>query len=617
MAGRIPQEFIDEVLTRTDVVSLVGERVSLRRAGSNYKGLCPFHEEKSPSFIVSPDRQTYHCFGCGAHGTALGFLMEHDGLGFREAVTELAERNGLRLPETHDDTSTRSQLAPIYDVLQEADRRFREALRNHPARGSAVQYLQQRGVSGEIAARFGIGFAPPGWDFLLDGIGRRGELVQAGLVVERDGRHYDRFRDRITFPIRDRRGRVVGFGGRILGDGEPKYLNSPETPVFQKGREIYGLFEALQAQRRPERLVLVEGYMDVIALTQLGVPGAVATLGTATTREQAQVLLRSANQLILCFDGDDAGLQAALRACENVLPALRGDREVRVLLLPPGDDPDTFVRRAGPEAFETEAAQAQPVGDFFFQRMAHDCDRATVDGRARLLDRCLPALKRLQAGAFREAMVARLAELALTDRAHVEQLIQGRADAADGRREDKPAATSRRPEAPTERGGAAGRTPVRFAIALLLQQPDLAAHAGDPDRFADRGVPGLDLLQQLLETLRRDPTVTTARVLNRFEESLWRDALWKLAEWEIPHDDSAVDLLRDSLDRIEELVVLDEQQQALRRLEQATVETAPEVERTLRAAYRLQALLDLAGRRGLTEEEDREARALRKHFRLM
>ena len=624
MAGRIPQEFIDDLLARTDIVGLVGERVALRRMGSNYKGLCPFHQEKTPSFVVNPQRQTYHCFGCGAHGTALGFLMEHDGLPFREAVTELAERNGLPLPETAGRGEQRDDLSPLYDVLAEANRRFQEALKRHPKREAAVNYLRQRGITGEVAARFGLGFAPPGWDFLLGALGSSSALSRAGLVVEKEGRAYDRFRDRITFPIRDRRGRVVGFGGRTVGDGEPKYLNSPETPVFHKGREVYGLYEALHGQRRPEQLILVEGYMDVIALAQAGVPGAVATLGTATSREQAQALLRSTSRLTFCFDGDTAGRQAALRATENVLPLLGGDREVRVLLLDSGDDPDTFVRREGAERFNAELTAAVPAGDFFFEALTAECDRTTVDGRARLLARAVPTLKSLPTGAFREVMVERLAELSVTERSRVEQLLADKkGDGGLSTTSEPPGEAARRSAASSPRARGPGRdqaqrTPVRWAVALLVQDPSLGVRGGEPDRFADRPLRGLDVLQQLLEVTRQNPQITTARVLTRFQGSEYEGALWRLAQWSIPADSDWEQLFDDALHRVEEAIVAEEQRitlQEIDRLDAGGADAAAATER-LRRAQHLQWLLERARSDTLSEGEREQLRALRGEFRL-
>ena len=359
MAGRIPPSFIDDLLARIDIVDLIGQRIALRKAGKDFQARCPFHDERTPSFTVSPDKQFYHCFGCGAHGTAIGFLMEHDRLAFREAVEELAQRVGLVIPSDGEPIRTGPDQGPLYQVLEQAAELYRQQLRSHPEAARAVDYLKGRGLTGEIAARYGLGYAPSGWDFLLSRLGRdpagRQRLLQAGLITDQDGKSYDRLRERIVFPIRDRRGRVIGFGGRVLGDGKPKYLNSPETPVFHKGRELYGLYEAQKARRKLERLLVVEGYMDVIALAQFGIDYAVATLGTATTPEHLQLLLRSAPELVFCFDGDRAGRDAAWKALQTALPLATGNQSLRFLFLPEGEDPDTLVRAEGPGGLRAAA----------------------------------------------------------------------------------------------------------------------------------------------------------------------------------------------------------------------------------------------------------------------
>ncbi|ABM61876.1 DNA primase [Halorhodospira halophila] len=614
MAGRIPDEFIDEVLQRTDIVAVVGERVPLRPGGSNYKARCPFHDERTPSFNVSPERQTYHCFGCGAHGTAIRFLMEHDRMEFREAIEELANRVGLEIPDTGGARRPADEFAPLYRAMAHADQFFRDALRNHPARQSAVEYLRQRGISGEVAARFGLGFAPPGWDNLLRQLNDPRPAIRAGLVIERDQKTYDRFRDRITFPIHDRRGRVVAFGARVVSEGEPKYLNSPETPIFHKGREVYGLYQALQAERRPGRLIVVEGYMDVIALTQQGIPGAVATLGTATTAEQATLLLRSADELVLCFDGDDAGRSAALRAVENLLPVLQGDREVGVLLLPEGTDPDDLVRSEGREAFENRLATATPVIEFYLARLGEACDLTTVDGRARLLERASGSLRRLPRGVIRETLIGQLAELTRTEPERIDRILEGRAETP----RDDPAPQGR--SAPRTPEASLQRTPVRHAIALLLQQPQLATHAGDPDRFADRDTPGLELLQQLLELARTEPNMTTARILERFRDTPHEAPLHRLAAWQrtaMAEGDHQQEF-QDALMRIEEQIIHNEQKRLVRALDQVGQDdqTIDREQELLRQATRLQLLMDRLKRGRISADEEQEMRELRAAFRL-
>ncbi len=365
MPGAIPQHFIDELLSRADIVEIIGRRVPLKKAGREFQACCPFHNEKTPSFTVSPTKQFYHCFGCGAHGSALSFMMEYDRLSFPEAVEELATSMGLEVPREAGFAQGPDH-RPLFDILERAAAYFAQQLRQHAQAAQAVEYLRGRGVSGEVAADFRLGYAPPGWDNLLQALGGGDDsrirlLREAGLITEQDGKRYDRLRDRIIFPIRDTRGRVVGFGGRLLGDGKPKYLNSPETPVFHKGRELYGLFEARQADANPARLLVVEGYMDVVALAQFGISNAVATLGTATTSDHLEKLYRATPELVFCFDGDRAGRDAAWKALQTALPLMREGRQARFLFLPDGDDPDSMVRRIGQEAMQAEIGDALPL----------------------------------------------------------------------------------------------------------------------------------------------------------------------------------------------------------------------------------------------------------------
>ncbi|MDH3311393.1 MAG: DNA primase, partial [Gammaproteobacteria bacterium] len=418
MAGRIPKQFIDELLTRSDIVDVIDARVPLRKAGKDYKACCPFHEEKTPSFTVSADKQFYHCFGCGAHGSAIGFLMDYDHMSFVEAVEELAARAGLTVPkeagaafEKEKDTG-----ADLIELMREAVRFYRQQLREHPQAPRVVNYLKGRGITGEIANEFNLGFAPEGWDNLLRALGKddnsREALARAGLAVKKDsGGYYDRFRDRVMFPIEDHRGRIVAFGGRIIDKGEPKYLNSPETPLFHKGRELYGLFHAREAIKRENRVMVVEGYMDVVALAQFGIDFAVATLGTATTRDHLERLFRHAPDVIFCFDGDRAGREAAWRALENVLPVLREGRQISYLFLPENDDPDTLVRKEGREAFLARLRKAIPLPDYLFDSLSRQVDLGRLDGRARLVELARPLLSNMPAGILREMMLGRLAEL--------------------------------------------------------------------------------------------------------------------------------------------------------------------------------------------------------------
>jgi len=537
MAGRIPSEFIDALLARTDIVSLINSRVPLRKAGKDYQACCPFHDEKTPSFTVSADKQFYHCFGCGAHGSAIGFLMEYERRDFREAVEDLAQQAGMELPAAGEAVLAGPDPRPLYDLLDRAAALYRRQLRQHPQAPRAVEYLKGRGLTGEVAAAFGLGFAPPGWDFLLGTLGvgaqDRERLLRCGLVIEQDGRRYDRFRDRIMFPIRDRRGRVIGFGGRVLGDEKPKYLNSPETPVFHKGRELYGLYEAQKANYRPERLLVVEGYLDVIALAQFGITYAVATLGTATSAEHLRLLLRAAPELVFCFDGDRAGRDAAWKALETALPLATGRQQIGFLFLPEGDDPDTLIRRQGRAEFEQHLDTAMPLSDVLFDRLAAQVDMSSLDGRARLATLAKPLLEKVPAGVYRDMLGARLAELVGIARNRLDT------DAGVGRKRTGPPELRRRP--PRE----------WLVVALVLQHPRLAARIAElDDDWKTLDKPGLRLLSELLERIAADPGITTAQLVHHAEDSLdehYRPYLSRLTDLallaDIPEAGREADLL--------------------------------------------------------------------------
>ncbi len=511
MSGRIPQSFIDELLNRVDIVDVIDARVPLKKTGREYQACCPFHNEKTPSFTVSPGKQFYHCFGCGAHGSAIGFLMDYEHLEFPEAIEELARSLGLEVPReagAAPPAAHREQRDDHFSLLERADRFYRAQLREHTRAERAVDYLKKRGVSGEIAARFGLGYAPPGWDALLTHLGSDAHAqklaLELGLLVRReDGRVYDRFRDRIMFPIRDRRGRSIGFGGRVLGDEKPKYMNSPESPVFHKGQELYGLFEARKANQKLARLLVVEGYMDVVALAQFGLSNAVATLGTATTPEHLERLYRVVHEVVFCFDGDAAGRRAAWRALENALPIMRDGREARFLFLPEGEDPDSLIRRIGCRAFEKQTADSIPLSQFFFESLARQVDTRSVDGRAHLVELARPLLQMLPDSVFRDLMLERLADLSgLGPDKLAGRLFGAREPTAAG-------AVKPRPEG-------SGRSPVRTAIRLLLEQPELSREVTAPTGFADLDVPGIDLLNELLEMLWQDPHLSTGGILEHW-----------------------------------------------------------------------------------------------------
>ncbi|MGN6152088.1 MAG: DNA primase, partial [Lysobacteraceae bacterium] len=414
--ARIPDAFIDDLLARTDIVELIGSRVPLKRQGREYSARCPFHDERSPSFTVSPTKQFYHCFGCGAHGTAISFLMNYDRLEFLDAVDELAKRVGMEIPRDTQQRNANPDSVDQYAALEAANKFFQRQLAASP---KALAYFERRGVSAEIRAQFGLGYAPDGYSALKDALGtdeRRMKLLErVGLFSKNDKGHvYDKFRDRVMFPIHDRRGRTIAFGGRVLagtdksGDAGPKYLNSPETALFHKGRELYGLWQVRQANAKIERLIVVEGYMDVIALFQHGVAQAVATLGTATTPDHAELLFRNAPDVYFCFDGDAAGRRAAGKAMESVLPRMKDGRHAFFLFLPDGEDPHTLVRSEGREGFDARLAQAVPLSQFFYDDLAKDVNLGTLDGKARMAERAKPLLAQIPDGAFGDLMRQRL-----------------------------------------------------------------------------------------------------------------------------------------------------------------------------------------------------------------
>ena len=518
MSGRIPQHFIDELVARADIIDVIGTRVPLKKAGKEFKACCPFHDEKSPSFHVVPDKQFYHCFGCGAHGTALGFLMDYDHLSFVEAVEELAARAGMTVPREEDPTAVQKPADDLYTPLERAAELFRQQLKSSDR---AIAYLKKRGLTGDIAARFGMGYAPDAWDFILKHLGssetESRKLLQVGIVIERDqrGGFYDRFRDRIMFPIRDSRGRTIGFGGRILDQGEPKYLNSPETELFHKGKELYGLFEARQATRSFKRLMVVEGYMDVVRLHQAGITYAVATLGTATTPEHLIRIFRVCSEVVFCFDGDRAGRAAAWRALENSLAQIREGRQIRFLFLPDGHDPDSLVGEEGREAFEKRLDSALSLSDYFIRELSSRSDISTVDGKAVFAESAKPLVHKIPAGMYRELLIDALAKVVgmSSERMHV--LMDG-GNALSQPLQPRPTSTSALSPAHAAVSGRGSL--VRQAIRLVVHHPSAANSVGIPDALLAVERPGLSLLLDLLSDLGAAPCASTGALLER-----WRD----------------------------------------------------------------------------------------------
>ena len=522
--ARIPDAFIDDLLARTDIVEVINARVPLKRQGKEYSSRCPFHDERSASFTVSPTKQFYHCFGCGAHGTAISFLMNYDRLEFLDAVDELAKRAGMEVPRDTQQREARPDSAPMYDALEAASRFFVRQLAGHEG---ARAYLDRRGLDDATRTTFGIGYAPDGFSALKDALGkddtrRIAVMEKVGLLSKNDrGHSYDKFRDRVMFPIHDRRGRVIAFGGRVLkAEDSPKYLNSPETPLFHKGRELYGLWQVRQANQKIERLVVVEGYMDVVSLFQFGVPQAVATLGTATTPDHAELLFRNAPDVFFCFDGDAAGRRAATRAMESVLPRMRDGRQAFFLFLPDGEDPDTIVRTEGAAGFEARLAQATPLSTFFFDTLGEGINLSTLDGKARLAERAKPMLGQIPDGAFADLMRQRLAELTGIGAAGPTTVGPAPMRMARGGRGAPP------PK----------RSLVRHAIGLLLQKPGLAADLPPPYPFVALRQPGIELLTELIAIASVRPDITTGVLLSQFDGREEAPALRKLASQSLPGD---------------------------------------------------------------------------------
>ena len=511
MRGRIPDTFIDELLTRVDIVDVIERRVPLKKAGREWTACCPFHNERTPSFYVSPAKQFFHCFGCGAHGSAVKFLMDYERLEFPDAVEELAQSVGLTVPrEGGDDRVQREDKTDLYALLDAAAGWYEKEL---PKNADAQAYCKKRGLDAQTIQRFRIGWAPAGFDGVIKALGgsdKRMQLLnEAGMVASSErGSRYDRFRERLMFPILDRRGRVIAFGGRVLqSDQGPKYLNSPETPLFHKGRELFALWQVKQANPSLTRIVVVEGYMDVIAMHQAGLPIAVATLGTATTPEHTEVLFRAAPDVVFCFDGDRAGRAAAWKALESALPRLRDGRQAYFLFLPDGEDPDTLIRKEGKDGFEKRLKAATPLSEYFFGELAHDVDTASLDGRARLAERARPLIARLPDGAFRDLMAQEL-EKRTGARATLE--------------------TSPAPRTALQRPTVAQRSLVRSAIASLLAQPGMADQVERPYGFLRLDKPGVELLAELIDTARSRPGINPAVLVEHFAERPEYSALQKL-----------------------------------------------------------------------------------------
>ncbi|HHQ4519036.1 TPA: DNA primase [Aeromonas veronii] len=541
MAGRIPQSFIDDLLVRTDIVELIDSRVRLKKAGKNYQACCPFHNEKSPSFTVSQEKQFYHCFGCGAHGNAIGFVMEYDGLEFPDAIEELASMQGMQVPrEQSIGGSTNSQPAvskDLFELMNQIARFYESNLKSAP---HAVEYLKGRGLTGEVVKRFNIGYAPGDWDQVRRRFGASRDheqlLISGGMLITRDNGQgsYDRFRDRIMFPIRDKRGRVIGFGGRVLGDGTPKYLNSPETPIFHKGRELFGLYEVKQAHKDPRRILVVEGYMDVVALGQYDIDYAVAALGTATTSDHIHTLFRTTAEVVCCYDGDNAGREAAWRALDNALPHLQDGRELKFVFLPDGEDPDSLVRQIGKEGFEALLDEAQPFADFMFQRLRRDAILLGEAGKHEIAHEAAELIRRVPEGFTREGLITRLSSMMRwgENKQRIAELF----------------ARNSQPKAEVNKPKAIKLTPLRRALALMVQYPAVAAKLPSMPELAGLRVQGIKFLLQLHQQILAQPGITTGILLEHWRGTKEGEILAQLAMYypfEEINPDQAPDIQRE------------------------------------------------------------------------
>lgn len=539
MPGTIPQTFIDDLMARIDIVDLIDSKVPLKRSGQNHVARCPFHQEKTPSFTVNRQKQFYYCFGCGAGGTAIGFLMDYDHLNFVEAVEDLARFAGIEVPRSGTAERSRAdlELKALYDLQNQVAVFYSAKLFDPESGRDAIRYLKARGIDGAIARHFLLGYAPYGRELLGKHFPVQA-LDDAGLLVRKEqGQCYDRFRNRIIFPIRDRRGRVVGFGGRVLDDSLPKYLNSPETPIFQKNRHLYGLYELLSDQPHPDRILVVEGYLDVISLVRNGVRNVVATLGTAFSRNHLDLLFRFSRELIFCFDGDQAGKQAAWRAVEIALPALKEGRSLRIMLLPEGHDPDSLIRRDGQQEFERMIAAASLLSDYFFNYLSAGINLMELEGCAHLVGKTRPLISQLPSGVYRDMMEARLRELARLENVSFD-------DFGNSGDRIKPPVTPIRERKKL--------SPIRFAIALLLQHPSLAGLIEPNEcRLQNASSAGIQLLLAVAELIKASPGITSAGLLERFRGTSEEVAMRKLARMDLIVPDGGVEAeLNGALSRI-------------------------------------------------------------------
>jgi len=555
MAGLIPQQFIDDLIARTDIVDLIDSRVKLKKAGKSHVACCPFHGEKSPSFHVSQEKQFYHCFGCGVSGNVISFLMEYDRLDFVDTIEELAGMYNLDVPreQSSDNKKTaqqytieKQQKLDYYELMDQVSAFYRQQLKTNENSQEVIDYLKNRGLSGDVAKTFGIGYSPDDWQVVKDKFSKNGgkfdpqreaQLLDTGVLIKNEkGRIYDRFRHRVMFPIRDRRGRVIGFGGRVLDDSTPKYLNSPETPIFSKGLELYGFYEAKQANRDLKRLLVVEGYMDVVALAQHGVSWSVASLGTSTTSEQIQLMFRNTSEIICCYDGDRAGREAAWRTLQNSLPQLQDGRQVKFMFLPDGEDPDSMIRKLGEEDFVALVDEAIPLSQFMFENLISQVEMDSEDGRSKLANLALPMVNSISDGVFQQMMKDKLAKYLGLDSQSLDRFITP----------EKPS-VKKQQQKKSNRGSI-----VRQAIGLLIQHPKLANVLQELPPLDQINLKGTSLLQQLVNQIHQQPTMNSAQLLERWRGKPEYDSLLKLASWQ--HDVNDEHLESHFLDTILKII---------------------------------------------------------------
>lgn len=545
--NRIPQSFISDLLTRVDIVELIDRHVPLKKSGRDYSACCPFHQEKTPSFTVSPDKQFYHCFGCGAHGTAIGFLIEHGRYEFLEAVEELAKSAGLTIPRTEKPKAQNAAIISSQKILAQAAKLYHAFLDRHPSANKAREYLKHRGISIQIQQAFMLGFAPAGWDTLNTHLKNPSAktLIDAGLLIEKkDGHSYDRFRERIMFPIRNRRGTVIGFGGRVLDDSQPKYLNSPETHLFKKNRELYGLHEAYKTIHEQNFVLLVEGYMDVIGLAQHDIQNAVATLGTASNQQHFTSLFKITRDIICCFDGDSAGYKAAWRALEAALPILRDGRQIKFMFLPKGEDPDSLVKTHGKEQFLQQINAAKPLAEFFIAHLSQNIDLDDIAGRVRLAKNATTLLKTMPNGLHKDMLLEELGKHVAMNRERLETLSEEQTTQPvdlKPKTQNKSVTKHQKPSA------------MRLAIALLLQHPHLIQHVPTDFSLDNLNAPGKEILLTLITLLRQNNTLNPAALVEHWRDQTEQTQLTKLLLWEnlISAEGLAIEF-QGSLNRIQE-----------------------------------------------------------------